>query len=240
MKLRALIIDDEPLAHKVILEYAKDAPSIEIVGQCHLATEALKVLREQEVDLLFLDINMPKLKGLDFLRTLRHPPLVIITSAYQEYALESFELDVCDYLLKPFRFDRFLKAINKAQELFALKNTSQTTHTPTTHTPEEESKQLFIKSDKRLININLADIYYLESYGNYVKVWTEKEYILTPRTLSSFVAQLPEKDFMQIHKSFIINRKFIDYTEGNMVRMKNENTVAIGKNHRAAFKRFLE
>lgn len=240
MKLRALIIDDEPLAHKVILEYAKDAPSLEIVGQCHLATEALKVLREKEVDLLFLDINMPKLKGLDFLRTLSKKPLVIITSAYQEYALESFELDVCDYLLKPFRFDRFLKAINKAQELFALKNVPQSTNIPPIKTTEKETQQLFIKSDKRLININLSDIYYLESYGNYVKVWTEKEFILTPRTLSSFVVQLPQKDFIQVHKSFIVNRTFIDYTEGNMVRMKNENTVAIGKNYRADFKRFLE
>lgn len=240
MKLRALIIDDEPLAHKVILEYAKDAPSLEIVGQCHLATEALKVLREEDVDLLFLDINMPKLKGLDFLRTLSKKPLVIITSAYQEYVLESFELDVCDYLLKPFRFDRFLKAVNKAQELFALKNTPQSINSAPIKPQEKESKQVFIKSDKRLININLSDIYYLESYGNYVKVWTEKEFVLTPRTLSSFVAQLPEKDFMQVHKSFIINRKFIDYTEGNMLRMKNENTVAIGKNYRADFKRFLE
>jgi len=240
MKLRALIIDDEPLAHKVILEYAKDAPFIEIVGQCHLATEALSVLRTEEIDLLFLDINMPKLKGLDFLRTLRNPPLVIITSAYQEYALESFELDVCDYLLKPFRFDRFLKAVNKAQEFFALKNTSPSTPSSPIKTLEEDSQRLFIKSDKRLININLSDIYYLESYGNYVKVWTEKEFILTPRTLSSFVVQLPERDFMQVHKSFIINRKYIDYTEGNMVKMKNENTVAIGKNYRTAFKRFLE
>ena len=240
MKLRALIIDDEPLAHKVILEYAKDAPSLEIVGQCHLATEALKLLREKEVDLLFLDINMPKLKGLDFLRTLSKKPIVIITSAYQEYALESFELDVCDYLLKPFRFDRFLKSINKAQELFSLKNTSAAISPTSIKTGEEDVNQLFIKSDKRLININLSDIYYLESYGNYVKVWTEKEFILTPRTLSSFVVQLPNKDFIQVHKSFIINRKFIDYTEGNMVKMKNGNTVAIGKNYRAAFKRFLE
>jgi len=199
--MKTLIIDDEPLAHKVILEYAKDAPSLEIVGQCHLATEALKVLREEEVDLLFLDINMPKLKGLDFLRTLSKKPLVIITSAYQEYALESFELDVCDYLLKPFRFDRFLKAVNKAQEIFASKNAPQTSQSTPIETPEEESKQIFIKSDKRLINIDLSDIYYLESYGNYVN---------------------------------------IDYTEGNMVKMKNGNTLAIGKNYRSAFKRFLE
>ncbi|MEM1124793.1 MAG: response regulator, partial [Bacteroidota bacterium] len=120
--LKALIIDDEPLAHMVILEYVKDIPFIEVVGQCNLATEAISALRQQPVDLLFLDINMPKIKGLDFLRTLKNPPLVIITSAYQEYALESFELDVCDYLLKPFRFDRFLRAVNKAQEVYQLKS----------------------------------------------------------------------------------------------------------------------
>lgn len=239
MKLRALIIDDEPLAHKIILEYAKDAPSLEIIGQCYLATDALSFLRRREVDLLFLDINMPKLKGLDFLRTLSKKPLVIITSAYQEYALESFELDVCDYLLKPFRFDRFLKAINKAQELFALRNASVDAISPSTKDNEEEDKQLFIKSDKRLINMNLSNIYYLESYGNYVKVWTEKNYILTPKTLTSFSDLLPEKDFMRIHKSFIINRKYIDYTEGNIVKMKNGNTVSVGKNYRTNFKQFL-
>lgn len=237
--LRALIIDDEPLAHKIILEYAKDVPALEIVGQCHLATEALSFLREKEVDLLFLDINMPKLKGLDFLRTLRHPPLVIITSAYQEYALESFELDVCDYLLKPFRFDRFLKAVNKAQDLFSLKNTPTVPVASSTEKSEAKPQQLFIKSDKRLINLDISDILYLESYGNYVKIWTGKEYILTPRTLSSFPEQLPDDTFMRIHKSFIVNRKFIDYTEGNMVKMKNGNSVAVGKNYRSDFKKFL-
>lgn len=239
MKLKALIIDDEPLAHKVILEYAKDVPFIEIVGQYYLATEALALMRTQEVDLLFLDINMPKIKGLDFLRTLQKKPIVIITSAYQEYALESFELEVCDYLLKPFRFDRFLKATNRAYELFQLKNAPQTPISSLKESVSEDSNQLFIKSDKRLIQVNISDIFYLESYGNYVKIWLENEFHLTPRTLSSFEEQLASNEFFRIHKSFIINRKWIDYVEGNMVKMKNRKTVAIGKNQRQSFKKYL-
>lgn len=239
MKLKALIIDDEPLAHKIILEYAKDAEHIDIVGQCYLATDALSILRNQEVDLLFLDINMPKLKGLDFLRTLTKKPLVIITSAYQEYALESFELDVCDYLLKPFRFDRFLKATNKAYELFQLHNRGKNPVSNRIVDATEEQNHLFIKSDKRHIQLDIADIFYIESYGNYVKIWLENEFHLTPRTLTSFTEQLPTNDFFKIHKSFIVNRKHIAYVEGNMVKMKNDKVLTIGKNHRAEFKRFI-
>lgn len=235
MKLRSLIIDDEPLAHKVILEYASEVPFVEIVGQCYLATEALALLREQEVDLIFLDIQMPKIKGLDFLRTLNKKPLVIITSAYEEYALESFELDVCDYLLKPFRFDRFLKATNRALELHQLKQ-GALAMPPTPQEPAAAPGQLFIKSDKRLIQIDLAAVFYLESYGNYVKVWLENEFHLTPRTLSSFEDQLPSPDFFRIHKSFIIHKKFIDYIEGNFLVMKNKKQLPIGKNHRQDIK----
>lgn len=238
MTLKALIIDDEPLAHKVILEYVKDVDFIEVVGQCHLATEALSVLKSKDVDLIFLDINMPKLTGLDFLKTLSVKPIVIITSAYQEHALVSFELDVCDYLLKPFRFDRFLKATNKAFELFQLKSMPNS-QTSSNDVRQEEAKQLFIKADKKLININVKDIHYLESYGNYVKVWINNEFHLTPKTLSSFIDQLPENDFFKIHKSFIINRQFIDYLEGNFVLMKNGKQLPVGKNNRAAFKRFI-
>ena len=158
--MKALIIDDEPLAHDIILTYAKDVDYIDIVGQCHLATEALSFLRTNEVDLIFLDINMPKLKGFDFLRTISNPPIVIITSAYEEYALESFELNVCDYLLKPFRFERFLKATQKALEVFELKNqTPQIIEKPTTSSEPETVQQIFIKSDKRLIQIDLGEVY---------------------------------------------------------------------------------
>ena len=239
MKLKSLIIDDEPLAHKVVLAYAKDVDFIEIVGQCHLATEALSFLKENEVDLIFLDIQMPKLTGLDFLKTLQKKPLVIITSAYQEYALESYDLDVCDYLLKPFRFDRFLKAVNKAFGLFQLTKDSTKPNKEIAPSVVENVNQLFIKSDKKLINIAIDEIYYLESYGNYVKIWMDKQFHLTPKTLSSFVEQLPVTDYFKIHKSFIINRKFIDYVEGNFVLMKNGSQLPIGKSHRSAFKEFL-
>lgn len=239
MKLRALIIDDEPLAHKIILEYANATPYLEIVGQCHLATEALVFLQQHEVDLLFLDIEMPKLKGLDFLRTLAQKPQVIITSAYQEYALESFELAVCDYLLKPFRFDRFLKAVNRAMELKQLQQSSSISASSPSSLAESQPTQLFIKSDKRLIQVNIAEIFYLESYGNYVKVWLADEYHLTPRTLSSFEEQM-SKDFHRIHKSYIINKKKIDYIEGNQVMMKNKKQIPIGKNHRQDIKGLIK
>ena len=234
--IKALIIDDEPLAHKVIVEYAKDVSFLEIVAQCHLATEALSVLNTQDIDLIFLDINMPKLKGLDFLRTLNKRPIVIITSAYEEYALESFELDVIDYLLKPFRFERFLKATNKALELHQMKQSPSPTLSVSNHTT---SNQLFIKSDKKHIQIDLSEIYYLESYGNYVKVWLGENFHLTPRTLSSFEGELPTSNFYRIHKSFIINRKFINFLEGNTLVMKNKKSLPIGKNHRGDFKRFI-
>ncbi len=239
MNLRALIIDDEPLAHKVILQYASDVPFIEIVGQCHLATEALSVMSNQEIDLIFLDINMPKLKGLDFLRTLSKKPIVVITSAYEEYALESFELDVCDYLLKPFRFDRFLKAVNKALEIFQFKNQTPTAVQESKSVEEKQSNKIFIKSEKRLIQINLDEIFYLESYGNYVKVWLQDRFHLTPRTLTSFDEELPNNTFFKIHKSFVLNRNHIDYVEGNSVVMKNKKLLPIGKNQRQDFKEFL-
>ena len=156
-----------------------------------------------------------------------------MTSAYEEYALESFELEVCDYLLKPFRFDRFLKAVNRAQEQLQLKTSAQ-------HSSGEQPSPLFIKSDKRLVQVEPAEIYYLESYGNYVKIWLQENFHLTPATLSSFEEQLPANDFFRIHQSFIINRKYIDFLEGNTVKLKNGKTLALSKRYRSAFKKFIQ
>lgn len=235
--LKALIIDDEPLAHDVILRFAKDVPGLTIVGQSFLAIDALDFLKHNTVDLLFLDIQMPKLKGLDFLRILDQKPLVIITSAYEKYALESFDLDVIDYLLKPFRFDRFLKAALKAIELHQLKNAN--TGSPRPISPSAVPQQLFIKSDKRFIQVNITDIYYLESHGNYVKVWMENEYHLTPRTLVSFEEMLPNQQFIRIHKSFIVNKKFVHYLEGNQLKMQNGTSLTLGRNHRQSVKQLI-
>ena len=234
MMLRSLIIDDEPLAHKVILEYAKDIPFLEVSAQSHLALEALDILRTQPIDLIFLDIQMPRIKGLDFLRTLPKRPVVIITSAYEEYALESFELDVCDYLLKPFRFERFLKAVNKARQLTTTRE-SPLPAADASSGPEH----MFIKVDKRLVNISLEQVSFLESYGNYVKVWMGDFFHLTPRTLASFARELPATDFFRIHKSFVVNRAHIDYVEGNFVLMKNTRQLPIGKSQRTAFRQFI-
>jgi len=239
--LKAIIIDDEPLAHKVILSYAENLPYLDIVGQCHLATEALSYLNESDIDLIFLDINMPKLNGLDFLRTLNKQPIVIVTSAYGEYALDGFELGVCDYLLKPFRLDRFMKATNKAYELFQLKEkpNALVSQQNTITSDKKISNEIFIKSDKKLVQIRLSDIHFLESYGNYIKVWLTNEYHLTPGALSSFEEKLSDSDFFRIHKSFIINRNYIDYIEGNFVMTKGGKSLPIGKMNRQAFKRFI-
>ena len=228
--LRALIIDDEPLAHKVILQYAKDLPLLEIVGQVYKATDAYEWLQNGTVDLLFLDINMPTIKGLDFLRTLSIRPAVIITSAYEEYALEGFELQVADYLLKPFRFERFVQAVMKVRNASA---------SPEATTKEEsEPQQLFIKVDKRQVQIAVQDIVYLESYGNYVKVWLADKYLLTPRTLTSFEQELSPQ-FTRIHKSYIIQRTYVDYVEGHQVKMSNGQLLPVGKNHRTTVKRWF-
>lgn len=240
MKLRALIIDDEPLAHKVILEYCKDLPFVEIVGQCHLATEALPLLRREAIDLIFLDINMPKLKGLDFLRTLQHPPLVIITSAYEEYALESFELDVCDYLLKPIRFERFVKAVQKAMVWHERKEAPIEEVKKDYEAATDQGKTLFLKVDKRIMQLGIQEIYYLESYGNYVKVWFGNDFHLVARTLSSFEEALSDTAFFRVHKSYLIHKKYISFVEGNQITMHNGKQVPVGKSYRAAFRAYIE
>jgi len=237
MNLDCLIVDDEPLSHDVIIKYAKDIDFITIVGQCYSSTEALNYLNTQAVDLMFLDIEMPKLKGLEFLETLNNPPLVIVTSAYEEYALESYELDVCDYLLKPFRFQRFLKAVQKARDLYRLKNKNLDREPDSSQ--DIESERIAIKSDGKSIQTELKEIRYLESYGNYVKVWLEDEYLLTARTLKSFEEQLPRSQFLRIHKSHIVNYAYIDYLEGNQIALKNGIKLPIGKTYRKPVKERL-
>jgi DNA-binding LytR/AlgR family response regulator len=227
--LKAIIVDDEPLAHEIILDYLADIPFIEVVAQCYLATQALNYISENQVDLVFLDVNMPKLSGIELLKVLTNKPQVIITSAYQEYALESFELDVCDYLLKPYRYDRFLKAINKAHEQVKLQEFNTEPNTEV----DDEEQSIFIKVDKKLIQLKVADISFFEAYGNYVKVWLNEIVYLTPRTLSSFEEQLADNQtFIRVHKSFIIQKSKIDFIEANVITMNNQQHVAIGKNYK--------
>ncbi|PYF76553.1 LytR/AlgR family response regulator transcription factor [Pedobacter nutrimenti] len=240
MSLRCLIIDDEPLAHEVILNYMEDIPFLENAGQCYRATQALEFLSNNSVDVIFLDIRMPKLNGLDFLRTLQRKPIVIVTSAFEEHALESFELEVCDYLLKPFRFDRMLKAANRALEIYTLKK--QALNHPADPIPADtgHQQQISIKVDKKFILILPAEISYLESFGNYVKVWKGDSYLLTARTLGSFEQQLSSDVFIRIHKSYIINKSFLQHLEGNEILLKNGTKLPLGKNYRQPVKQLLK
>lgn len=240
MSMRCLIVDDEPLAHDVILKYISDVSFLTNAGQCYRATEALEFLSKNTVDLIFLDIRMPKLNGLDFLRTLQQRPLIIITSAYEAHALESFDLDVCDYLLKPFRFDRFLKAVNRALAVYTLKNNAGAATVNPLPVPVSEAGQVYIKSDKKFVLLQLDEICYLESLGNYVKVWEAQRFLLTPRTLSSFESQLPMENFVRIHKSYILNKKFVHYIEGNTIYLKNAAQLPLGKNYKHVLKQLLQ
>ena len=227
--LYALIVDDEPLAHDILLNYCENVPFINVAGQCYSATEALEFLRKQPVDILLLDINMPMLSGLDLLKVLKHKPQVVITSAYQDYALESFELEVTDYLLKPFSFERFLQACNKSLKQYQLIQQANTAETEKT---ADDTSSLFIKVDKKQVQINLAGVSCFEAYGNYVKVWRDGKSVLTPRTLSSFEQQLPEATFVRIHKSVIINLAHLDFIEGQKVILRDGNKFNIGKSYK--------
>lgn len=222
--LQCIIADDEPIARQILESYIADTPHLELVASCKNAFEVLEVLQEKQVDILFLDINMPKLSGLSLLKTMQHKPNVIITTAYPEYAVEGFELSVTDYLLKPFSLERFLQAVGKVQ-----RNSTKQTETFILDR-EEAPTSLFVKSDKKIIKIDFDQISHIEAYGNYIKIYTDKM-ILTPQTLSDFLEKLPDT-FLRIHKSFVINFNQLKLIDGNLVVLQNEVKLPIGKSYR--------
>ena len=233
-----LIVDDEPLAHRVIEKFAKELSWLLKVSNAYDAFEGFEILNTQEVDLIFLDINMPKLKGLDFLRTLVNPPIIIITSAYREFALDGFELNVCDYLLKPFSFERFLIAVNKALSILKTEKsaiselTSQQTLPPST-------QKIFIKGDRKYHQIALSDICYLESYGSYVKIYLADQMILTHETTSHFEKILPKSTFLRVHKSYIVSIPKIVTVEGNQLKIKDK-LIPIGNFYKKEVKQLIK
>ncbi len=232
MEIKALIIDDEPLARNVIIQYAKKIESLKIICACENAMEAFDVLNTKTIDLIFLDINMPGLSGISFLKSLKHPPLVIFTTAYTEYALEGFELDAIDYLKKPFSFERFLKALNKASELLKLKIPQEAGKDPSTDT--EKEKYIFVKANKKTYKIYFRDIMFIEGLGDYIKIHLKDRHIVTNLTMKKIQDILPEKEFFRIHKSFIIAVQPIELIEGNMVRI-NKIKIPIGNRYRQDF-----
>lgn len=230
MKVKYIIVDDEPIAHRVIEQYCRELPFMHLLANCYDALQALEVLKRQQADLLFLDINMPKLTGFDFLRTLNDAPQVVVTSAYQEYALEGFELDVCDYLLKPFGFERFVKAVNKAM----------TTVSRGDHPALGLGRAgLFIKGDKKYHQIRLADILYIEACGNYSNVVLKRTEIITPEKISSVEKMLPPEGFIRVHKSFIAAVSKIDEIEGTQIKLGSK-TIPVGRVYKVNVDRLID
>ncbi|MCE2935637.1 MAG: LytR/AlgR family response regulator transcription factor [Cyclobacteriaceae bacterium] len=215
-KAKVLIVDDEPLAQKVLQRFISLVDSLELVGLCSNAIEASNALRNQPVDLLFLDIRMPELSGLDLLKIIKNPPKVILTTAYAEHALESYEFGVMDYLVKPIAFDRFLRAINKVVP------TLQANTPPLMPTPVlKPSNYLFVKSDRKIYKIDYPEIKYVEAFGNYVKIHITHKIVLAQETLTNLEKSLPADHFLRIHKSFIVSIHFINLVDGNSLFVEN-------------------
>jgi len=207
MKLSCLIIDDEPLARKGIAEYVKEIDFLNTVGECGTAAEAANAMAKQSIDLLLLDIQMPRLTGIEFLKTLIHPPMAIITTAYSEYALEGYSLDVIDYLVKPIPFDRFLKAVQKAYDFHQLRHRDVQ--------PSSTADYFFVKSNGKFERVAFGDILYVESMQNYVLIHLPGQKLIVYMTLASLEAQLPPGRFMKVHKSFIVAVEQVRSIENN-------------------------
>lgn len=224
--MRYLIIDDEHIAHKIIMEYCEMLPHMKLQKNCYSALEALEYLNSHQVDLIFLDINMPKLKGFEFLKTLSAPPKVIVTTAYSEFAIEGYELNVSDYLLKPFSFERFLKAVNKVM--------GSNTKSKNTSSEEKDTatKRIFLRQNKSYIQVEVATILFIEAAGNYTKVVAEDETITIREKISDILESLPSDNFIQVHKSFAVAIKYINRIDGNRIHIQ-DHTIPIGKLYKA-------
>ncbi len=228
--LKTIIVDDEPLALEILESHIAKIPELTLVAKCNNALEAHQVLQQKEVDLMFLDIQMPQLTGTDFLKGLKNPPMVVFTTAYSNYAVEGFELNALDYLLKPISFERFFKAVNKAIEQHALEEHEL---------PAEENASedfVFIKADKKLTKVHYKDIIYIEGLKDYVIIYTDTGRIITLQTMKKLEEKLPTSIFKRIHRSFIVNLHKIQAVIGNMVEIKapkeEGKLLPIGKNYR--------
>lgn len=221
--MKYIIVDDETAAHDNIRDYASNVPYLSFQKSCYNAFEVITYLNDHMVDLIFLDINMPKLSGFDFLKSLKTPPKIIVTTAYSEYAVEGFELRVDDYLLKPYSLQRFLAALNKIKE-----SDNGPVKKSVISTSRNSEQQIFLKDDKKHYQVKLSDIMYLEAYGNYVKVHLTDQTILTHQTLTSFETSLSNEQFIRVHKSFIVAIPQIELIEGNRIYIK-EHKIPIGK-----------
>ena len=231
MTVKCLVVDDEPIARDILVAYIGQVPYLHLEGVCGDAFEAMAILNKTDIDLIILDINMPRLTGLEMLRSLKKYPAIIITSAYPEYALEGFELSVVDYLLKPFSFPRFVQATEKVATRIQQPALS--------HVPVEQDEFIMVKSDKKLTKVFFSEIDYVEAYGNYIFIYRGSERIMSKQTLTQFEQQLPPRKFARIHKSYIVSLKAIKHIEGNEVTLQPRK-LPIGKVYKEGLMRGLQ
>jgi len=232
--IKCVAIDDEPLALSVIERFADKIPDLSVQAVFQNPLTALEYIQKESIDLLFLDIHMPDLNGMELLQSLPDKPLVVFTTAYTEYALESYEWDAVDYLLKPFIFERFVKSVNKARQHMSKQEEVQTASqllSPRSY--------VFIKSDTRFFKINLTDILYIEGMRDYIAVHTHQQRILTLMSMTKMLTRLPESEFKRVHKSYIINVHHIEMVQNNRIQLAGQE-IPISNSYKEDFHRFME
>jgi DNA-binding LytR/AlgR family response regulator len=227
VKLRCIITDDEPMARKGLQGYVEKLDFLELIAVCEDAIQLGNALKEQPVDLIFLDIEMPYLSGVEFLSGLTNPPKVIIVSAYEQYALKGYELDVADYLLKPVSFERFMQAVNKVYDRFTTEKNKET-----------QPDFIFVKTTQKYEKVNFADILFIEALDNYITIQTSNNKLVTHSTLKDFVLTLPQPNFVQIHKSFVVNIVKVSSLEGNLLEIEDYK-LPVSRNFRKEVKERL-
>ena len=232
MKIRCVVVDDEHLAREYIINYIAKIPQLELVGDFNSPLKAMDLIKEKKVDLIFLDIQMPDITGIDFMKSLEKKPEVIFTTAYQEYAIEGFNINATDYLLKPFSFERFFQAVNKVIDHVGLRSENKI---KVPELPQNETKIadgfLTVKADRKLYKINFDHIIYIEGQRAYVTFHTENKRITALASLKDLEESLPEGDFIRIHKSYIVSVKEILSLEGNIIEVNNVK-LPVGKNYK--------
>ena len=229
MSVSCIIVDDEPLAREVLQKYIADCPLISLEESCSSAFEAMKVMERISVGIVFLDINMPKLSGLSMIRSLDRPPEIIFTTAYPEFAVEGFELDAADYLVKPFSFERFLKAVSKAVKRVGARN----------GTAADQKKFLMVKADGKIYQLEHSSIQFMEAMGDYVRIHTDSRVITTYGTLKNMEKILPHDQFLRIHRSYLIALDRINFLEGNRLRIRKID-IPVGQSYRDTLMKRME
>ena len=235
LTLKCLLVDDEPPAREILRRYIETMPMLELAGECGNAVQAISFLQQNHADLIFLDIRMPQLKGTEFLKITKNLPPVIITTAHAEYALEGYELDVIDYLLKPIQFDRFIKAVNKA---FVFKGQHAVETRPVVE-PVKQENFVYFRADRKMIKVMLRDILYIESMKDYVKVFTDNEVIVTKQSMNAVEAMLPENQFVRTHRSYIVSLSKVRSYTHELIEIEKEE-IPIGKLYRNEVLKMLE